>query len=298
MSTLDEEYRRLIEEAGLPADALPSDLFYSGAAEREVDQARADAVTQEQVGLLRSETTTWDGSWETLAELAPGSLSSNDLQQGIAERRAAGDVMQPLPIAVLISGSGTNLQAMIDQIAAGTLNAEIKLVVASRPDAAGLKRAEAAGLQTLTLSREIYKDPIMADEVIATELYRAGVAYVVMAGYMRKVHAPLLISFPDRIINLHPALLPSFPGAHGIEDALARGVKVTGVTVHIANAAYDAGPIIAQTPVTIDEGMDAEALAQRIHAVEHDVYPRVVQMLSEGRVSIRSDRTVEIAPQV
>ena len=148
-----------------------------------------------------------------------------------------------LKLGVFISGSGTNLQALIDAIAAGELDASIELVVSSRPDAYGLQRAQKAGIQTLTLSRELYAEPGVADTVIATELKRAGVELVVLAGYMRKVGTAILLTWDDRVVNLHPALLPSFPGAHAIDDAYARGVKVTGVTVHIANAEYDAGPI-------------------------------------------------------
>ena len=144
------------------------------------------------------------------------------------------DTAEPLKIGVLISGSGTNLQALIDLIAAGKLNASIELVVSSRPSAKGLQRAERAGIQTLTLSKDVYADPIAADEIIAHELLERGCEYVVMAGYMRMVHTPLLAAFPNRVVNLHPALLPSFTGAHAIDDAFARGVKVTGVTVHFA----------------------------------------------------------------
>nr|WP_253201057.1 phosphoribosylglycinamide formyltransferase [Collinsella sp. zg1085] len=201
-----------------------------------------------------------------------------------------------MPIAVLISGTGTNLQAIIDAIAAGSLNAEIKLVVASRPDAAGLKRAEAAGLQTLTLSKDIYSDPIVADEVIATELYRAGVAYVIMAGYMRKVHPPILATFPERVINLHPALLPSFRGLDAIVQAYERGVKVAGITIHIANAAYDQGPILAQKAIMVEETWTLEQLEDAIHALEHTLYPELIQILSEGRVKVLPDLRVAIAP--
>ena len=199
-------------------------------------------------------------------------------------------------LGVLISGSGTNLQAIIDRIADGTLDATIELVVSSRPSAYGLKRAEAAGLQTLTLSKEIYADPEQADEIIAAELRRRGVDYVIMAGYMRKVHAPMLEAFPNRVVNLHPALLPSFQGAHGIADAYARGVKVTGVTVHFANEVYDQGPIIAQEPVRVEEGWSVDDLEAAIHATEHRLYPQVVQLLAEGRVYVRDDLTVEVAP--
>lgn len=194
-----------------------------------------------------------------------------------------------IKLGVLISGSGTNLQALIDAIAAGKLDATIELVVSSRPNAYGLKRAEAAGIQTLTLSKEIYADPMVADEVIATELRRAGVDYVLMAGYMRMVHDPILASFPNRVVNIHPALLPSFKGAHAIQDAFDYGVKVTGVTVHFANSDYDRGPIIAQRPVAVEEGWTVDQLEARIHEVEHQLYPHVAQLLAEGRVHVRED---------
>lgn len=199
-----------------------------------------------------------------------------------------------IKLGVLISGSGTNLQALIDAIAAGKLDASIELVVSSRPSAYGLKRAEAAGIQTLTLSKEIYADPMVADEVIATELRRAGVDYVLMAGYMRMVHDPILASFPNRVVNIHPALLPSFKGAHAIQDAFDYGVKVTGVTVHFANSDYDCGPIIAQRPVEVEEGWTVDQLEVRIHEVEHQIYPHVAQLLAEGRVHVREDGHVVI----
>ncbi|ERL13091.1 phosphoribosylglycinamide formyltransferase [Olegusella massiliensis] len=200
-----------------------------------------------------------------------------------------------IKIGVLISGSGTNLQAIIDRIAAGALDAEIVLVVSSRPSALGLKRAEAAGIQTLTLSKDIYAEPIVADEVIASSLKKAGAEYVVMAGYMRRVHGPILASFPNRVINLHPALLPSFPGAHAIQDAYERGVKVTGVTVHFANEDYDAGPIIAQHALAIEESWGVDELEEHIHEIEHELYPDVLQMIAEGRIRVRSNLTVEVA---
>ena len=264
--TATEEYRRLVEEAGLSPEALPSDAFFDDAAEREVDAGNA------------------------AASRAP--LDINELQA--ARAALAKSDRAPLPIGVLLSGSGTNLQALIDAIDAGALNAEIKLVVGSRPSAFGLKRAEAAGIQTLTLSKEIYADPTQADEVIAHELLAAGCEYVVMAGYMRMVHAPLLATFPNRVINIHPALLPSFQGAHGIQDAFDRGVKVTGVTVHIANAVYDMGPIIAQRALVVEEEWDVDTLEEHIHAIEHVLYPEVVQMLADGRVRVRENLTVEV----
>lgn len=269
-----EEYRKLVEEAGLPPEALPSDFFFSSDVDGELARALADAQGK-----------------AARPPLAPG---NNDIQAARAAAREAGE-LAPLKIGVLISGSGTNLQALIDRIADGSLNAEIVLVVSSRPSAAGLKRAADAGIQTLALSKDIYADPWDADEVIATEVKRAGAEYIVMAGYMRKVHEPLLALWPDRVVNLHPALLPSFQGAHGIQDAYERGVKVTGVTVHFANAVYDQGPIIAQEPVRVEEGWSVDELETAIHAVEHRLYPQVVQLLAEGRVHVNDDRTVSIA---
>ena len=191
-----------------------------------------------------------------------------------------------ITLGVLISGSGTNLQALIDRIAEGRLDAKIALVVSSRASAYGLKRAEAAGIQTLTLSKEIYADPETADEIIASELRRYGVDYVIMAGYMRMVHDPILAAFPDRVVNIHPALLPSFKGAHAIQDAFDYGVKVTGVTVHFADDRYDCGPIIAQRPLAVEEGWDVDTLEAHIHEIEHVLYPDVVQLLAEGRVHV------------
>lgn len=204
---------------------------------------------------------------------------------------------EPLKIGVLLSGSGTNLQAIIDRIADGSLNASIELVVSSRPSAYGLKRAEAAGLQTLTLSKEIYADPEQADEIIAAELKSRGCEYVIMAGYMRMVHAPLLASYPNRVVNLHPALLPSFRGAHAIQDAYDRGVKVTGVTVHFANEEYDRGPIIAQRALVVEEGWSVDELEEHIHAIEHELYPKVIGWLAAGRVHVRDNLTVSVDPE-
>lgn len=191
-----------------------------------------------------------------------------------------------IKLGVLISGSGTNLQAIIDAIVVGTLDASVELVISSKPDAFGLKRAEQAGIPTMALSREVYEDPIAADEIIAGELRRAGCDYVVMAGYMRMVHEPVLLAFEDRVVNIHPALLPSFKGAHGIADAFHAGVKVTGVTVHFANAAYDEGPIIAQRAVDILPDDTLDTLEERIHEVEHVLYPQTLQLLAEGRVRL------------
>ncbi|MEG0375888.1 MAG: phosphoribosylglycinamide formyltransferase [Raoultibacter sp.] len=201
----------------------------------------------------------------------------------------------PLKLGVLISGSGSNLAAIIDAIESDMLDAEIVEVIASRPDAYGLVRAREHGIATCSLNKDLFSDPDVANEVIATELKRAGAEYVVMAGYMRKLGEAVLDTFPDRVLNLHPALLPSFKGAHAIEDALAAGVKVTGITVHFANAEYDKGPIIAQRAVVIQEDDTADSLAERIHAAEHELYPEVLRWIAAGRVSITSERKVHIS---
>ena len=190
-----------------------------------------------------------------------------------------------LKIGVLLSGSGTNLQAIIDAIAGG-LSTDIVLVVSSRPDAYGIERARAAGIPTLVMNREKYADVLAADAQIVEALRKAGAEYVVMAGYMRKVTSVMLDAFPNRVLNLHPALLPSFKGAHAIADAFNAGVKVTGVTVHFANADYDKGPIVAQRAVPVAESDTLDTLEAKIHDVEHVLYPEVIGLIAEGRVAV------------
>lgn len=202
---------------------------------------------------------------------------------------------EPLKIGVLLSGSGTNLAAIIDAIEDGSLNAEIVVVISSRPEAYGLVRAKEHGIATCSLNKELYADPATANEIIATELVRAGAEYVVMAGYMRKLTDEVLQAFPDKVLNLHPALLPSFMGAHAIEEAFDAGVKVTGITVHFANAEYDKGPIIAQRAVEVCEDDTLESLEARIHEAEHALYPEVLRWLAAGRVTITEDRKVRIS---
>ena len=202
---------------------------------------------------------------------------------------------EPLKIGVLLSGSGTNLQAIIDAAAEG-LPVEIVHVVSSRPDAFGIERAHRAGIPVTVLNRDVYSDPVEADKRIAETLRYAHAEYVVMAGYMRKVTPVLLDAFPDRVLNLHPALLPSFKGAHAIQDAFDAGVKVTGITVHFANEDYDKGPIVAQRAVEVREDDTLDDLEARIHEVEHVLYPEVLRLVAEGRVTVGEDRKVHIAP--
>ena len=202
-----------------------------------------------------------------------------------------------LKIGVLVSGSGTNLQAFIDAIAAKELDAELVLVVSSRPDAYGIERAKAANIPVLVLNKGVYADPKAADARIVAALQEAGAEYVFMAGYMRMVTPVMLDAFPNRVVNLHPALLPSFKGAHGIQDAFDAGVKYTGVTVHFANAEYDKGPIIAQEPVAVLETDTVETLEERIHAVEHRLYPATAQIIAQGRVHVAADGKAHVAEE-
>lgn len=203
--------------------------------------------------------------------------------------------MANLKIGVLLSGSGTNLQAIIDAIAHDALPVEIVHVVSSRPDAYGIERARAASIPVTVLNREVYADPQAADARIVEALRAAGAEYVVMAGYMRKLTPVVLDAFPDHVLNLHPALLPSFKGAHAIQDAFDAGVKVTGVTVHLANEDYDKGPIVAQRAVVVREADTIDDLEARIHATEHILYPEVLRIIAEGRMTVGEDRKVHIA---
>ncbi|QKF07151.1 phosphoribosylglycinamide formyltransferase [Berryella wangjianweii] len=198
-----------------------------------------------------------------------------------------------LRIGVLLSGGGTNLQAILDE-AARDLPVEVVKVVSSRPDAYGIERARAAGIPVVWLNCEAYADPAAADRFIVGELAAAGAQYVVMAGYMRKVTPVILDAYPNRVINLHPALLPAFPGAHAIRDAFEAGVKVTGVTVHFANEQYDRGPIIAQRAVAVREDDTLETLEARIHDTEHLLYPEVLGLIADGRVSVDNRGKVRI----
>lgn len=213
---------------------------------------------------------------------------------GSLGQHGQGEPLKPLKIGVLLSGSGTNLQAIIDAIANDGLPVDIVKVVSSRPDAYGIERAKAADIPVKVLNREIYADPLAADQLIVDELRAVEAEYAVMAGYMRKVTPVVLDAFPNRVLNLHPALLPSFKGAHAIQDAFDAGVKVTGVTVHFANEDYDKGPIVAQEPVRVEEGATVEELEARIHEVEHKIYPAVLRLIAEGRVSVTPEGKVNI----
>ncbi len=175
-------------------------------------------------------------------------------------------------IGVLVSGNGSNLQALLD---AGL---PVSAVASNRKDAYALVRAREAGVPAATFALDCHPDREERDLVMATWLEEHGVELVVLAGYMHLLTRPFLQRFPDRIVNVHPSLLPSFPGTRAIEDALTAGVETTGVTVHYVDEGLDTGPVIAQEPLPVEP---RETLEERVHAVEHRLLPRVVEELVE-----------------
>lgn len=203
--------------------------------------------------------------------------------------------MELLRLGVLVSGSGTNLQAILDSCAAGEMPARVAVVISNAGDAYGLTRARDAGVPAVHLDPKAHAGGAAYNHALLETLQAHDVECVVMAGYMRLLGAEVLDSYPMRVLNLHPALLPSFAGAHGISDAFDWGVKVTGVTVHFANEVFDEGPIVMQEPVRIEENDTVEALEARIHAVEHRLYPAAIKAVAEGRVRIEG-RKVHVLP--
>jgi len=197
---------------------------------------------------------------------------------------------------VLISGSGTNLQSIIDACAAGLVPGAVEIVISNREDAYGLVRAKMAGIPALFVDPRAYASAGDYNHAVREALELEEIECVVMAGYMKLLGAEVLDSFPMRVVNIHPALLPSFAGAHGIRDAFDYGAKVTGVTVHFASEVFDEGPIIMQEAVTIEPDDTLEVLESRIHDVEHRLYPAALAALAEGRVAVEG-RTVRIDPR-
>lgn len=198
-------------------------------------------------------------------------------------------------LGVLISGSGTNLQAIIDASESGALEAEVAVVISNHEAARGLDRARKHAVDAVFVDRGGYATPREYNIAIRDVLRSHDVDWVVMAGYMRLLGRQVLDFFPNRVLNIHPALLPSFAGENGIRDAFEAGVKVTGVTVHFANENFDDGPILAQEPVIIAEDDTLESLEAKIHVVEHRLYPAALQVIAQGRAEIVG-RKVHIAP--
>ncbi len=196
----------------------------------------------------------------------------------------------PVNIAILCSGSGTNLQAIIDGVKSGSIPATIALVAGDKKDAFALERARKAGIETLVLSAKDFSSREAFDKEVARNLKKKDIGLVVLAGFMRLLSPYFIKEYENRIMNIHPALLPSFKGAHAIKDALAYGVKVTGVTVHFVDEEPDAGPIILQAAVEIKEGDTEDTLLERVHAEEHRIYPEAIKLFVEGRLKVDKRR--------
>ena len=206
------------------------------------------------------------------------------------------DTRPPPRIAVLISGRGSNLQSIIDAIASRQLAATMAVVVSNRADAAGLQRARAAGIETLHLSPRDHADRDAYDRAIVRVLQTRNVNLVCLAGFMRLVGRPLLEAFPHRILNIHPSLLPSFPGLEAQRRALEYGVWVTGATVHFVTSELDGGPIILQAAVPVRPRDTVETLSARVLVEEHRIYPEAIRIVLEGLWFIEGRRLVRAIP--
>jgi len=206
--------------------------------------------------------------------------------------------MTPDPIkrlGVLISGRGTNLQSLIDAVQDGRLEATIAVVISNVADAYGLERARRAGIETLRISHRGWPSREDYDRALVHELTARSVDLVCLAGFMR-IFTPVMVrAFPNAILNIHPSLLPSFPGLHPQQQALTHGVKVSGVTVHLVTDDLDAGPIVVQRVVPVLDDDDAASLAARILAEEHEAYPQAVQVMLEGGWRVKGRRLVRDA---
>jgi phosphoribosylglycinamide formyltransferase-1 len=195
-------------------------------------------------------------------------------------------------IAVLISGRGSNLQSIIDAISARRLDATLAVVVSNRADAAGLERAKAAGVDGVHLSPKQYADRDAYDAALAELLRGCDVDLICLAGYMRILGAPVLQAFRNRILNIHPSLLPSFPGLEAQRQALEYGVAVSGATVHLVTDGLDDGPIVSQAVVPVRADDTVESLAARILTEEHRIYPEAIQLVLDGGWTLRGRRFV------
>jgi phosphoribosylglycinamide formyltransferase 1 len=195
-------------------------------------------------------------------------------------------------IAVLISGRGSNLQSIVDAVADGRLDATLAVVISNRRDAPGLQRARDVGIEAVWLNPRDYADRDAYDRAIVAILQARDVVLVCLAGFMRLVGAPLLDAFPNRVLNIHPSLLPSFPGLEAQRQALDHGVKTSGATVHLVDRDLDAGPIVLQAAVPVRDDDTLETLAARILVEEHRLYPEAIRIVLEGQWRLDGRRFV------
>jgi phosphoribosylglycinamide formyltransferase-1 len=191
-----------------------------------------------------------------------------------------------ITLGVLVSGSGTNLQAILDAIAGKTLTARVGVVVSNVAGAKALDRARAAGVPTVVVDHKAFPSREAFDAAVVEILRAHEASCVVLAGFMRLVTRVLLDAFPHRVINIHPALLPAFPGVHAQRQALAYGVRISGCTVHLVDAGMDTGPVLAQATVPVLDDDDETTLTQRILEKEHALLPEVLQWIADGRVEV------------
>jgi phosphoribosylglycinamide formyltransferase-1 len=198
-----------------------------------------------------------------------------------------------LRIGVLASGRGSNFQAIIDGVKSGYIKAQLRVLITDKPDAYAIERAKLNGIESLYMNPKDYPSKDKYFEAIAEELKKRGVGLVLLAGFMRIVRKPLLDAFPLKVMNIHPALLPSFPGLHGQKQAADYGVRISGCTVHFVDEGMDTGPIIVQAAVPVDPNDNEESLSERILKYEHKIYPLAVKLYAEGRVEVKG-RKVEI----
>jgi phosphoribosylglycinamide formyltransferase-1 len=189
-----------------------------------------------------------------------------------------------LNLGVLVSGNGTNLQAILDAVARGALDARVRCVVSNKSDAPALERAKRAGVPALSISHKAFATREAFDDAVLVSLREHGVEWVVLAGFMRVLTPSFLRAWGGRVLNVHPALLPSFPGVNALGQALAHGVKVTGCTVHFVDEGVDSGPIIAQRAVPVLDGDDEATLGARVHEAEHELLVSVLGDVAAGRV--------------
>jgi phosphoribosylglycinamide formyltransferase-1 len=199
-------------------------------------------------------------------------------------------------IGVLISGRGSNLQAIIDAIADGRLHARIAVVISNRADAAGLERAARAGIETVIVPHSAHPDRPAYDRALVDILKAHGVGLVCLAGFMRLLSPVLIEAFPDAVLNIHPSLLPAFPGLDAQRQALEHGVRISGATVHFVTAALDAGPIIIQAAVPVADDDTVETLSARILEQEHRLYPEAIARVIAGGWHVAGRRVVFSGP--
>lgn len=197
-----------------------------------------------------------------------------------------------LKIGVLASGRGSNFQAIIDAVYSGKLNVKIKLLITDNTSAFAIERAKKNGIEYLIMLPKKYSSRDDFFKKAAEELKRRGVGLIVLAGFMRIVGKPLIDAYPNKIMNIHPALLPSFPGLHGQLQALQHNVKISGCTVHFVDEGMDTGPIIIQAAVPVMQDDTEESLSERILKLEHRIYPEAIRLFSEGLITIEGRRVL------